>query len=464
MHFFRHYIPANILLLFLAEVACLILSVYAGVAVRFLDSNTLIPASLQPLFPKALVFASVMIVVMSALGLYTRDWMAGIWYAILRLIASFVVGLVIMGLVFYLFPDLLLGRGAFLLSFWIALAGMMLTRYLFFKWSDIDMLKQRVLVLGTGSRAAKVEAMLQASGRAKQLQIVGYLPLQGTHHYVEHSRVLNEQATLTEIVKKYDIDEIVIAIRDRRSGGLPVAELLDCKLNGISVIELSTFFERENGQLQLESLNASWVILSDGFRQEVTRDVVKRVFDLIAGAGLMLASLPIMLVTAALIVMESSGPIFYRQERVGHHGKSFTILKFRSMRTDAEQDGKPKWAGQNDDRVTRVGRVIRKIRVDELPQVFNVLTGHMSFVGPRPERPFFVDQLAQQIPYYNTRHSVKPGITGWAQVRYAYGASVEDAVEKLQYDLYYVKNHSLFMDIMVLFQTAQVVLWGKGAR
>jgi len=325
-------------------------------------------------------------------------------------------------------------------------------------------MKKRVLVLGTGSRAAKIESMLKSTQRAQRVHIVGYLPMSGTHHYVEHSRVLMERGSISSIIEKYNVDEILIAVRDRRGGGLPTSELLDCKLSGISVIELSTFFERENGQLQLESLNASWMILSEGFRQGLTRDAVKRAFDLLASGLLLLGSLPVMGLAALLISLESSGPVLYRQERIGQYGRPFTIFKFRSMRTDAESDGKPQWAGQNDDRTTRVGRVIRKLRIDELPQIFNVFLGEMSFVGPRPERPFFVEQLVKEIPYYASRHSVKPGITGWAQVRYAYGASVEDAIEKLQYDLYYVKNHGLFLDMMILFQTAQVVLWGKGAR
>jgi sugar transferase (PEP-CTERM system associated) len=275
---------------------------------------------------------------------------------------------------------------------------------------------------------------------------------------------LTEHGPIMDIIDRHNIDEVLIAVRDRRGGGLPTSELLECKLAGVSVIELSTFFERENGQVQLESLNASWMILSEGFRQGLARDAVKRTFDLMVSGLLLLASLPAMALTALLIRLESSGPILYRQERIGQHGRPFTIFKFRSMRTDAESDGKPKWAGQNDDRTTRVGRIIRKLRIDELPQVFNVFMGDMSFVGPRPERPFFVQQLLKEIPYYASRHSVKPGITGWAQVRYSYGASIEDAIEKLQYDLYYVKNHSLFLDLMILFQTAQVVLWGKGAR
>jgi sugar transferase (PEP-CTERM system associated) len=230
------------------------------------------------------------------------------------------------------------------------------------------------------------------------------------------------------------------------------------------VLELSSFFERENGHLQLDSMNASWMILAEGFHQGMLRDTVKRLFDLVVSGAMLAVTLPLMALTGLLIKLESPGPVLYRQERVGQGGRPFTILKFRSMCVDAEKDGKPRWAGQNDSRVTLVGRFIRRTRIDELPQIFNVFFGDMSFVGPRPERPYFVQDLTQKIPYYGVRHTVKPGITGWAQVRYPYGATDEDAMHKLQYDLYYVKNHSLFLDLMILFQTVQVVVWGKGVR
>lgn len=462
IRFFRHYIPANLILIVGVDIAVMFTSIYLGISVRFMESASSLPASLGPILPKASVFALVMMLIMTIFGMYSGEWMAGARVVTLRITASFATGFVVMSLLFYLFPDMLLGRGAFLFSLLFALIGVTITRIAFIKWSNLDAFKKRVLVLGSGSRAAKVDHLIKSMSSTRSVQIIGYLPLQGSHHYVEHSRVIHDNSGLGEIVTKYNIHEIVIAVRDRRDGGLPVSELLECKLRGINIIELSSFFERENGQLQLESLNASWIILSEGFKQGLARDTVKRIFDLVVSLVIVLISLPAMLLTALAIYIESGGPVLYRQERVGQHGKPFTIMKFRSMRSDAEQDGKPRWADKNDDRTTRVGRFIRRVRLDELPQLFNVFMGHMSFVGPRPERPYFVDELTRQIPYYNSRHTVKPGITGWAQVCYAYGASVEDAIEKLQYDLYYVKNHTLFLDMMVLFQTVQVVLWGKG--
>jgi sugar transferase (PEP-CTERM system associated) len=357
-----------------------------------------------------------------------------------------------------------LGRGVFGIAYFAAFAGVLLERLVFFKWNGPDILKPRILVLGTGSRAAWVDIVASTSSAKRDMKVVGFLPLLATRHYVDSSRILPAEGSLMAMVRKYGINEIVVAVRDRRHGGLPMKELLECKLKGVRVVELSSFIERECGQVRLESLNASWMIMGEGFRLGLFRDFVKRIFDLGASLALLIVSSPVMLLTALCIYLENGTPVLYRQERVGQGGRIFTIYKFRSMRIDAEGDGKPRWAGVDDDRTTRVGRFIRKLRIDELPQVFNVLKGEMSFVGPRPERPYFVNQLNAQIPYYAARHSIKPGITGWAQVRYAYGATVEDATEKLQYDLYYVKNHSLFLDIMILIDTVQVVLWGKGAR
>ncbi|MDO9468423.1 MAG: TIGR03013 family PEP-CTERM/XrtA system glycosyltransferase [Thiobacillus sp.] len=463
IRFFRHYVPLNLLLLVLIEALILGGAIYAGVSARFLESGV-VPELLSPLFPKALTFTVVMLSLMTASGLYDLEWQGGVRALLQRLGLSFGLGLVSMSLLFYFFPDLLVGRGAFLLSFGLALLGILLSRALFIRWVRAGALKTRALVVGTGSRAAHIEALLAKRGNATNVQVIGYLPMGGSHHFVDHARILDSEEPLPELAARLQISEIVLAVRDRRSGGLPVQDLLRCKLRGIRVLELSSFFERENGHLQIDSMNASWMILAEGFHQGIVRDTIKRLFDLVVSAAMLVVTLPIMALAALLIKLESPGPVLYRQERVGQGGNNFTILKFRSMGVDAEKDGKPRWAGQNDSRVTLTGRVIRRTRIDELPQIFNVFFGDMSFVGPRPERPYFVQDLTQKIPYYGVRHTVKPGITGWAQVRYAYGATDEDAMHKLQYDLYYVKNHSLFLDLMILFQTAQVVLWGKGVR
>lgn len=463
IRFFRHYVPLNLLLLVLVEALILGGAIYAGVNARFLEEGV-IPASLMPLLPKALSFTAVMLGLMTASGLYDMEWQGGIRALLQRLGLSFGLGLITMSLLFYFFPDLMVGRGAFLLSFGLALLGILLSRTLFIRWARGGAFKTRAIVVGTGSRAAHIEALLSERSHSSNTQVVGYLPMGGSHHFVDHARILDTLEPLPELIKRLQVSEIILAVRDRRSGGMPVQDLLACKLHGVRILELSSFFERENGHLQLDSMNASWMILAEGFHQGILRDTIKRLFDLLASAALLAVTLPIMALTALLIKLESPGPVLYRQERVGQGCRSFTILKFRSMCVDAEKDGKPRWARQNDSRITLTGRFIRRTRIDELPQVFNVFFGDMSFVGPRPERPYFVQDLTQKIPYYGVRHTVKPGITGWAQVRYPYGATDEDAMHKLQYDLYYVKNHSLFLDLMILFQTAQVVLWGKGVR
>lgn len=459
---FNFYLSKGVLLLLAVEAILLLLAVPLGIHSRF-QGVPWAPDS-AVVWINSAVFLVLGLVVLSAFGLYRRDFEEGMGSMLFRVGASFLLILAGMALVYYLFPNIYLGRGALGAACIIGVGAIALGRVIFFRWADLELLKHRVLVLGTGTRASKVMDLLRVSDNHRRMHVVGFLPLQGVHHFVDHSRILMDQGKLSEVVDKYQIDEIVIAVRERRGGGLPVNELLDCRLKGIHVVELSTFFERERGQVQLESLNASWMVLSDGFQQGIVRDVVKRLFDLVVSLAILLVSLPLMLIATAVIAWESGFPILYRQERVGQGGRVFTIYKFRSMVQNAEKDGTPQWAQARDVRVTKFGNIMRLLRIDELPQIFNVFRGDMSFVGPRPERPFFVDQLIEQIPYYASRHSLKPGITGWAQVRYAYGASLEDAIEKLQYDLYYVKNHTFFLDLLILFQTAQVVLFGKGAR
>ena len=324
-------------------------------------------------------------------------------------------------------------------------------------------LRQRVLIFGVGARAKMVGTTLKQSD--PNVELVGYYA--GPNEADAKDSVwglLSMTNSLTDIVVDQQVDEIVVALTERRGGAMPMRELLECKLKGVRVVDIATHFERTLGQIRLESLSAGWLIFGDGFGSGWFRALVKRLFDIVCAAALLLLTLPVMAITALLIVLEDGFPVLYSQERVGLNGRLFNVVKFRSMYSDAEKDGRPRWASASDERVTRVGRVIRKLRIDELPQLFSVLSGTMSLVGPRPERPFFVDQLTQEIPYYAVRHSVKPGVTGWAQVRYQYGASVEDSAEKLQYDLYYVKNHSLFLDVLVLFETVGVVLMRKGAQ
>ncbi|MDP3872685.1 MAG: TIGR03013 family XrtA/PEP-CTERM system glycosyltransferase [Pseudomonadota bacterium] len=426
------------------------------------------PGSLESLLPAlvpAAVFAAVMTVLMSTLGLYQREQPRNLSELVGRVLFAFLLGLPVAYMVFRLLPQGSMAMPALDVSLCLGFGGILLLRAASFVQADgAGMFTRRILVVGTGSEAASVWASVSTSASATHT-IVGFVSVGAdTSVEVPSAMVMPEGSCVMQLARDHRANEIVVAVRERRGGVLPLRELLDCKLAGVTVNDLSSFFERMRGQVRLDSLRASWLIYGDGFRQGIGRTVVKRLFDVLAASVLLIVTAPVMLLAAIAIALESGFPVIYRQERVGQGGRTFKVLKFRSMRLDAEADGKPRWASNSDDRVTRVGHFIRKTRIDELPQIFNVLHGDMSFVGPRPERPYFVDQLTDQIPFYAARHSVKPGITGWAQVRYAYGASVDDAVQKLQYDLYYVKNHTLFLDMLVLLQTVRVVLTGDGAR
>jgi sugar transferase (PEP-CTERM system associated) len=405
-----------------------------------------------------------MLAVNSALGFYERSRSKTTGQMRARAVLSFLLSGAIAVGVLWLLPL----ENAYD-SRWVALVvlgttGFMLThRVLVGEMLPPRLTRRKVLVYGTGERARAVGRSLQDSGA--NVELLGYLASPNeADHQVQAWTTLAPGERLDEAARRLGVDEIVVALSERRGGSMPMRELLDCKLQGVRVSDVSTYFEQNLGQIRLESLSAGWLIFGEGFNQGFLRGFIKRVFDVVCALVLIVLALPLMLLTALAIKLESPGPVLYRQQRVGRGGRPFDVVKFRSMRTDAEKDGVPRWACAADSRVTRVGKVIRKLRIDELPQLFGVLVGHMSLVGPRPERPFFVDQLTQDIPFYAARHSVKPGVTGWAQVSYQYGASREDTIEKLQYDLYYVKNHSLFLDLVILFETVGVVLTGKGAQ
>ena len=407
-------------------------------------------------------FAACLFVLNSASGLYDQSASASFGRASARALLVLLVALPLAYVIFGLLPAGLGSRTAVQTSTMVGVAALVFRRA-YISQSLEAATRTRTLIFGAGPAAEVVGSTLKAAD--PNILIVGYVAGPNERDStVAPEQLLQLQSSLTELAHGLEVDEIVVALTERRSGSMPLRQLLDCKASGIKVHDLNSHFEKTLGQIRLDYLNASWLIFGDGFNQGAWRTGVKRSFDIVCASILLLVSAPVMLITALLIKLESAGAVFYRQERVGLDGHRFSIIKFRSMRTDAELDGKPRWALANDDRITRVGHWIRRLRIDELPQLFNVLRGQMSLVGPRPERQFFVDQLTQEIPFYALRHSVKPGVTGWAQVRYAYGATVEDSLEKLQYDLYYVKNHTLFLDLVVLFETVGVVLTGKGAR
>jgi len=462
---FKQYIPVSFFALAFAEFGLFVFSIYLGVAIRFGGTIPTEP-KLEPLYINGLVFAGVLLTCMSAMGLYQRRFRHAIAGMFLRLISAFFVAFVSITLVYYAFPAIFIGRGAMAASFAVAFILVVVVRIIFVNTLDQNTLKRRILVLGAGEQAGQISQNLRRNTDQRGFVVVGYVHVRGEHDVVDENLIIRPDESLLKTAMQLQIEEIVIAVGERRRKTFPVQDLLDCKLSGIDVVDLLTFFEREVGKIKLDVLNPSWLIFSDGFNQSELIDWRKRAFDLIVGVLLLLVTWPAMLLVAIAIKFEGGGrgPVLFKQVRVGQHWKLFTAYKFRSMRINAEKDGNAQWAQENDSRVTRVGEFIRKVRLDELPQIFNVLKGDMSFVGPRPERPEFVIQLSKEIPYYTERHRVKPGITGWAQVCYPYGASERDALEKLQYDLYYIKNYSVFLDFVVILQTAHEVFWGKGGR
>jgi sugar transferase (PEP-CTERM system associated) len=411
----------------------------------------------------AFFFAATMVCLNGAFGLYRRSQILSIGGYFLRVILAPAIGIPLAYLGAQLLPGVAAPEEKWIVAILPALAGLLLIRHVIVLPVVATLLPHRVLVLGTGPEARLVEASLTSNPLG--IRLVGFYALDKLSEMViSPSRLLARGTALDEMVRQLSVDEVIVAVRQQRGGVLPLRELLDCRLSGVQVTDLARYFERVHGQVPIESLKVSWLIYGHGFRQNLLRLAVKRCFDLIVSAVLLVAALPVVAIAALLIAAEGAGPVIYRQERVGLRGRTFTVYKLRSMAPDAEKDGRAAWASVNDARITRVGRLIRRTRIDELPQLLNVLKGEMSFVGPRPERPEFVAMLMEQIPFYAVRNSVKPGLTGWAQVRYSYGATVEQSVRKLEYDLYYVKNHTLLLDLMSLLETVRVVLLAEGAR
>ncbi|PCH84660.1 MAG: sugar transferase [Piscirickettsiaceae bacterium] len=457
---FRHYISTAFLSLSLLETAIFASALQIGNLLRFKDTSDIIQVDF---FIPSIIFAIIMLICMTGMGLYQRHQGWKNAAIVLRFTGAFLLATLGMALVFYALPGLFVGRGILGFSLLYAFAGVAILRALFYRFADEKQLKRRILIYGVGKKAQQL-IDLQKDEEHSHLHIVGCISMDNESQIIGDDNFLALNVPLIKFVTEHDVDEIVVAPDDRR-GGLPVDDLLDCKISGYEVIDALTFYEREAGIIKLDSLYPSWLVFSDGFKAGNIKDLTKRSFDVFSSLLILFFTWPFMVIAAFFIFAENGfkGPIFYTQTRVGAHWHLFKVIKLRSMRVDAEKDG-AQWAQKNDARITPVGRFIRKTRIDELPQILNVLKGDMSFVGPRPERPEFVDDFATSIPYYSERHRVKPGITGWAQLCYPYGASEDDAARKLEYDLYYVKNYSLFLDMLILLQTTEVILWGKGAQ
>ncbi len=458
---FKHYVPYAVLLLGLVDAVLLVLSAEIGWILRAHQIGMVVDP-IHTRLAQLLTFAVALQVSLVAVGAYGVASFLSLRFAAARLAVALSLGVMFLSLIFFLVPALALWRSNLLYATVIATVLLVTVRALLGKTLGGETFKRRIVVLGAGARAARIEALSEQPG--VNFVVAGFVRMGEVEPVVRDAMPRADIPNLAAHIVDQNASEVVLALDERRNA-LPMKDLLRVRTTGVQVSEISSFLERETGRIDLKSVNPSWLIFSDGFASSrMLSSVFKRAFDIFASGLLLIVTLPIILLTAIAIKLESKGPAFYRQRRVGLYNEGFDILKLRSMRQDAEVAGKAVWAAEDDPRITRIGRFIRKVRIDELPQTWTVLKGEMSFVGPRPERPQFVQELEDQLPFYAERHMVKPGITGWAQINYPYGASIDDSRHKLEYDLYYAKNYSPFLDMLILLQTLRVVLWPAGAR
>jgi sugar transferase (PEP-CTERM system associated) len=462
MRVLNHHVPRPTLVAIAYEYVAAAASVYVAGFLRFGTTWPATEAEMLPSLPKALLFGAATVLGLAAMGLYQSHYRRLSREAIVaRIVVALCIAALAEAVVFFVLPVFAQGRGIWVLSVVTTLVLVILGRAALSRFLSEDAFRRRIVIYGAGNMAASLLALRRRSDQ-RGFKIVAFVPTPGDRYVIDDGRVLTSDTDLFALVEREDVHEIVVAMDDKRQG-FPMADLLRCKFAGVDVIEIIDFLERESGKVDVERLNPSWVIFSEGFTRSSARQVASRGLDLVGALLLLAVAWPFMIMVVVAILIEDGSPVLYRQTRVGLLGRPFELLKFRSMTKEAEVAG-AQWAQKGDTRVTRVGTIIRKVRFDELPQIFNIIRGQMSLVGPRPERPEFVDSLARKIPYYQERHCVKPGLTGWAQLQYPYGASEKDALEKLRYDLYYVKNQSFLLDLIILLQTAEVVIWQKGSR
>lgn len=457
---FKHYIPNAVLLLGLFDFGLLVAAGELGWMVRAWQLG-IGAGSIGDRLAPLLIFAVLVQTAMIAVGVYGSDALRSMRYAGARLLVAISLGIIALSVVYFLLPGRTLWRSNLFYAMFIAIALLILVRLVLGGLLGTAAFRRRVLVLGAGARADRLRKLGERPEAG--FVIVGYIAMSAKPAEIDEAIHRDAIANLTRYVENLGVTEVVLALEERRNA-LPLKDLLRIKTTGVHVNEFSTFLERETGRVDLDTVNPSWLIFSDGFSSgRMVSSAIKRLFDITASVLLLVLTAPLIALFALLIKLDSKGPAFFRQTRVGLYGQTFSLIKLRSMRVDAEAGG-AQWAAVRDPRVTRIGRFIRKSRIDELPQAWTVLKGEMSFVGPRPERPEFVDDLEDKLPFYAERHMVKPGITGWAQINYPYGASIEDSRHKLEYDLYYAKNYTPFLDLLILLQTLRVVLWNEGAR
>jgi len=448
-------------LVVLAVLECLVfMTCFLGARAVLYGSPLLALAAAD--FGRLVGFCLLLVILMFAMGLYNWRGVAGYTDMLARLIAAFLLTFLAYGAIVYLFSSLALPTGPTALALLTTGPAVFLLRLAFIRVTNLIQLKSRILVLGTGKQAAEIEAF-EGHNHETRFIIEGFVELEGNPPAVTSERVLREKNELAQFAEDRMVDEVILALEERR-GHSPLQDLVNLRLRGIPVADYQNFIERARGCIDIDSLHPSWFFQSGGFRSSPPHRLAKRTLDISVSGFLLLFTLPLLAMTAIAVRMESPGPVFYHQKRIGRGGHPFVLHKFRSMRNDAETANTPQWATQDDPRITRLGAIIRKTRIDEIPQIFNVLKGDMSFVGPRPERPEFVNLLAREIPFYHERHAVRPGITGWAQLNYPYGASMEDAKNKLEYDLFYIKYFSIVFDLAIVLQTARIILFSEGAR
>jgi sugar transferase (PEP-CTERM system associated) len=460
---FGYFISKSFLLLAMLEVLTFISSVWFSEYYRQNFSHN--PrGDITFVAQHVVLYTSVMLASMFALGLYQRGVLERASGFLIRLLIAFSIGGLLVMVLDYLFAIRSINFQDLIIALLFSFAMVLILRSAFVRMTKADARKRRVLVLGTGINADRIE-MLQTDDPSLGFVVVGYIDMGDSVRLIDDNRQIPRDQHIHGIVDRMAVDEIVVAVDDRRKG-LPVNELIDCKMRGIEILDLLSFYEKEENIIKIDQLHPSWIFFSSGFYHGLMMRALKRFNDIVASVTLLILSSPVMMMIIIASFLSSLGrdPVFYRQVRVGQNGKLFTIYKFRSMKVNAELNTGPRWAAVNDSRITRLGRLLRKTRLDELPQIYNVLKGEMSLVGPRPERPEFVRALSQQLPYYNERHRLKPGITGWAQLMHHYASDETDNRKKLEYDLYYVKNSGPFLDLIILIETVEVVLLAKGAR
>lgn len=454
---FNVYYPVRTIILFCGEAFLISASFLAAVLIR-LGSDSVLVLNYEYGYYKILAITGIVVICLHYFDLYDAERIPSSAEVYVRLLVVLGLLSLLLSAVGYLYPGFLVGQDVFVLGILILTTSLLLWRRTYLWLVGQPYLRERVYVLGTGERARRLVDALRGR-RDLGMDVVGWAGALGNGSLTRE----NLGKKLMALKEERAVDRVIVGLSDGR-GLMPVRELLEVRLSGVKVENVTTLLEKISGKIEVLDLNPSWLIFSEGFRLNVTLLFMRRLVSIVVSLFCLTVFLPLIPLIVLLIKLTSPGPVFYRQKRVGREGKIFNCYKFRTMRRNAEADTGPTWALDDDPRITRVGRFLRKVRLDEIPQLWNVLRGDMGFIGPRPERPEFVERLIDEIPYYNLRHCVRPGLTGWAQIRYKYGSSVEDAKQKLQYDLFYIKNMSLGLDFWIIVQTVKVIFLGRGAQ